>query len=199
MPRQAREIVRGEYYHILTRGNNRRQLFYAEGDFEYYLQALLKYRLKYEVSVYHYCLMSNHVHLLMRSETADDGIPRLMHDLQTSYALYFLKRNGVTGHIFENRYKDFRIDKDAYLLECGRYIERNPVRAGMVKDAGEYVWSSYRHYGEGKKDSVLSPDPLYESLGHDETERQREYRRYVMTHRAYEDVVDRFFDERALM
>ena len=133
MPRKARAIHQGEYYHILSRGNNKQALFYDASDFEYYLRTLLHYLHKYDVSLYHYCLMTNHLHLLMKSESQDAAISRLMHGVQMVYARYFKKRNRATGHVFEDRFKHFLIESDSYLLECGRYIERNPVRARMVR------------------------------------------------------------------
>ena len=199
MPRQPRQILSGEYYHILARGNNRQWLFRESEDFECYLRMLLKYGHRCNVSIYHYCLMNNHVHLLMKSRQEPQGITRFMHGLQTAYAVYMRKRYDVTGHVFENRFKNYRIDNDSYLLECGRYIERNPVRAGMVKDAADYPWSSFAYYSQAKTDPILSSNPLYEALGNHPGERQESYRQYVMLPRAYEGIMDRFFDEHVLL
>ncbi len=199
MSRKPRDIHEGEYYHVLTRGNNRQWLFRKEEDFAFYLRTLQRYSQKFNVSVFHYCLMTNHIHLLMKSEILDEGITRLMHGLQTVYAAYYKRKQGTTGHVFENRFKHFHIEDDAYLLECGRYIERNPVRAGIVQRAEDYAWSSFRYYAESVPDTIVTPDPLYTELGRTERERQDEYRKYVETPRPYEKILDKYFDERVLI
>lgn len=199
MPRQPRQISQGEYYHILSRGNNRQTLFLEDADLSFYLQALLRYTRKYEVSVFHYCLMQNHTHFLMAAKVFDEGITQLMRALQTSYAVYFKKKYATSGHVFENRFRDFHIENESYLMECGRYIERNPVRAGIVKRPADYRWSSYRPYAMGIEDLLLTFDPCYLALGLTEKERQSQYREYVETPRAYETIIDRYFEERVLV
>jgi len=199
MPRKPREIRQDEYYHILSRGNNRQKLFYEPKDYAVFLRLLKRYINRHSVLLYHYCLMTNHVHLLMRSDKSHLGITKTMHGLQTAYASYFKKCRQATGHVFENRFRDFHIDSEAYLLECGRYIERNPVRAKMVAHPEFYPWSSYRHYAGGIKNPLLSPNPMYEALGRSLQDRRRVYRDYVKTIRAYEVLVDRYLDERVLI
>jgi putative transposase len=199
MSRQARQIRAGEYYHIVARGNNRQPVFRDPDDFEFYFKMLYRYSRRYQILVYHYCLMNNHVHLLMKSESSDSGISRMMHGVQTVYALHFTKRYEISGHIFQNRFKDCHIHSEAYLLECGRYIERNPVRAGIVTQAGNYAWSSYRYYGLGRPDILLSENPLYPSMHTDHRLRQATYRKFIRTSRAYEDLVDQFFDQHVLI
>lgn len=189
----------GEYYHVLSRGNNRQALFNGKNDFLFYLDGLGRYQLKYRISLFHYCLMTNHVHLLIRSHDADDSITKFMHGVQMSYARYFIKKHEATGHVFEDRFKHLHIDSEGYLLECGRYIERNPLRAGMVENLRDYPWSSYAFYGHGEVQDLLTPNPLYETMGATEKERQQAYREYLETPRPYERVVDRFFDERILI
>ncbi len=199
MPRKPRSIFAAEYYHIISRGNDRQKLFRQEADFTFYLNQLEKYKNKFGVTLIHYCLMTNHVHALMRCQDSNKGITRMMHGLQMVYAKYFKKIYHKTGHVFEDRFKHFHIESDAYLLECGRYIERNPVRAGMVKTAGDYPWSSYRAYGYGEKNSLITENILYQTLGNDESSRQEAYRNYVQPERAYEALVDKYFNERVLV
>jgi len=196
MPRRARQIVRGEIYHIINRGNNRQEIFRHPEDYEFYLSLLGRYSKKYSVSIFHYCLMPNHTHLLVKGESSDEGVTYSMHGLQTAYAIYYQKRWEKTGHVFENRFRSFLIDKDAYLLECGRYIERNPVRARIVDQPELYLWSSFRYYGLGITDSLITPNPLYCDMGQNEDGRRIRYAQYVKTPRAYETIVDEYFEER---
>lgn len=160
---------------------------------------LAKYTSKYEVSLYHYCLMSNHVHMLMRGSSANQGITQCMHGILTAYAIYAQKKYSLSGHIFENRFKHVHIDSDSYLLECGRYIECNPVRAGLVSHAADYEWSSYRHYALQRIDDAVTWNPLFFNLGPTAKERADRYRNYVETKRAYEELLDRYFDEKVLV
>ena len=199
MPRSARQIFQGEYYHILSRGNNRQRLFEEEGDFRFFLERLLKYRQKHSVSIFHYCLMPNHIHLLMRSEASEKGITRLMHGLQTAYAAYYQKRHTFTGHVFENRFRSLWIKKESYLLECARYIERNPVRAKLVHQPEDYSWSSFSSYAFGAPNPLITPNPLYLEMDSAERGRRTQYQRYVKQARPYEEVVDEYFEERVLM
>lgn len=199
MPRKARNIYQGEYYHIISRGNARQVLFREEEDFKYFLQHMVKYKEKFRVSMFHYCLMSNHVHMLMRSDADNEGITRLMHGVQMVYARYFKMKRRKTGHVFEDRFKHFHIQSEAYLLECGRYIERNPLRAGIVKRVGEYPWSSYGYYAYKKRDNLLTENVLFQGLGVTGEDRQAAYRHYVETPRAYENIIDQYFEERVLI
>lgn len=112
------------------------------------------------------------------------------------YAKYFARKHEATGHVFEDRFKTWHINNDAYLLECGRYIERNPVRAKMVKDPAHYPWSSYGHYAYGKSRLRINANPLFDGLGASEAARQVAYRKYVETPRAYEAILDSYFFEK---
>lgn len=199
MPRKARSIHKGEYYHIISRGNNRQLLFRGTEDFQFYLALFLRYKQKFKVSLIHYCLMSNHTHMLMKCEETANGITKTMHGVQMVYARYYKKKYRRTGHVFEDRFKHFHIETEAHLLECGRYIERNPVRAEMVKEASEYPWSSYRYYGLRKANDLLTENPLYSGLGTIDEERRKTYQAYVQTTRAYESIVDQYFKERVLV
>src|SRR3989338_5310400 len=133
--------------------------------------------------------MSNHIHLLVKNESAGEGISKMMQGLGMVYARYYKKNRRRTGHVFEDRFKHVWIETDAYLLECGRYIERNPVRSKMVESAADYKWSSYRHYGYGEGNFLITSNLLYEGLGKSSLERQLAYRSYVQTPRAYELIV----------
>ena len=144
MPRTARIAPQEYVYHVLTRGNNKQDIFVDEEDFKKYIDILWKYKAKYLYKLYYYVLMTNHVHLVI--ETAEDGgnLSQIMKGINLSYAQHYKKKYKYTGHFWQDRFKSIIISKDKYLLACGSYVELNPVRAGMVKDPKDYSWSSYR-------------------------------------------------------
>jgi len=186
MARQPRAISRIGYYHVVSRGNNHREIFEKEVDFQVYCHLLEKYCSRSYMDLYHYCLMGNHVHLVLRADI-QERLSRFMHDMQRSFFLYKQKQDKLSGHLWESRFHSSPIEDESYLLECGRYIERNPVRAGLVEDPGEHPWSSYRFYAYGEQDSLVAPSPLYEGFGKSQGERQQLYQSYVKTPRPYEN------------
>lgn len=192
MPTQARVIYDGAVCHIIQRGNNRQRIFKEEGDYEKFLSLIVKYRSKYGFDIYNYCLMSNHLHLLMKVTIGKD-LPKLMQGVFQSFRFYYRKRYKYTGYLYQGRYKNKAIKTDEYLLECARYIERNPLRAGIVKDLSQYRWSSYYRYAYGIKNDIVAENPIYATLGRSAIERQKAYREYVLTERIYEDILDREF------
>ncbi len=111
-----------------------------------------------------------------------------------SYANYYKRAHQHSGHLWQGRFKSFHIDEDGYLLECGRYIERNPVRAKMVKDPAEWSWSSHRHYALGELNDVIDDHDLYLDLGETSEERQKTYGAYLLSERPYEALIDKQFD-----
>lgn len=189
MPRKPRQLVDGGYYHLIARGNNRLFLFAVPQGFAMFTQLLAQAKAKYPWKLLHYCLMTNHLHLLGRIEHGSD-LPKLMQFLLFEYSRWYRKATGYTGHLWQGRYKSPLIDRDSYLLECGRYIERNPVRAGLVEQAEDYPWSSYRYYASGAPDPVVDPDPLYAPLGPEAAIRQQRYREFVRLDGPYDKVVD---------
>ena len=193
MPRKPRILVKGGYYHILTRGNDRRKLFRYKQDYRYFLEIVRKYLAKFQISIIHYCLMPNHLHLLIQAHEAGD-LPKFMQGVLQVYADYFRKKYGSVGFVFQNRYKSFLIDSEAYLLECGRYIERNPLRAGLTDELLNYPWSSFSFYAVGKPNNVIKlMDPLYSNLVKTEKECQQYYQNYVYKERPYDLIVDKAF------
>ncbi len=117
----------GDIYHVINRGNNRMRLFHTDADFIFFLDLLKQYKALFPIVLYHYCLMSNHVHFLMKTIQGSD-LSRLMQGINQSYSNYYKRTYQHMGHIWQGRYKSFKITKDSYLLECGRYIERNPLK-----------------------------------------------------------------------
>jgi len=179
MPRTARIAPDEHVYHILTRGNNRQDVFKDEGDYRKYIEILQRYKGKYKFRLYHYALMRNHIHLVL--ETTDKGgrLSEIMKGISLSYAQYFKSRYRHVGHFWQDRYKSILISKDDYLLACGSYVELNPVRAKVVEDPKEYRWSSYNLYAYGKKDDIVDEHPIYEELSRDEIGRREKYREFV--------------------
>lgn len=152
MARKPRIQFEGAFYHIIIRGNQRQDIFLDETDRGQYLERLHRYRNKCGFILYAYVLMSNHVHLLI--ETPNDPISRIMQMINFTYTQYFNRKYGKVGHLFQGRYKSYLCDKDSYLLSLVRYIHNNPVRAGLVKDAGAYEWSSHGDYLQRTKGIV---------------------------------------------
>jgi putative transposase len=134
--------------------------------------------------------MPNHIHLLIRITNGNE-LPRLLQSINQGYARYYKNSYGLVGNLFQGRYKGMLIERDEYLLECARYIERNPLRAGMVNDPSSYHWSSCKYYTKGKIDDIITSNFLYETLSSDRDERARLYEQYLLQERPYEKLVDR--------
>jgi putative transposase len=193
MPRKARCLTNMGYYHILNRGNDKKEIFRYKEDYERFLDILKIYLAKFQINVFHYCLMPNHFHLLIQVIEAQD-LPKFMQAILQVYASYFRKKYGSTGYTFQNRYKSFFINKESYLLECSRYIERNPLRAKIIHDLDEYPWNSLAFYTKGiDNDIINATNPCYLTLSESKRERQQRFRDYVLQERPYEKIVDEFF------
>lgn len=176
MPRQKRQFLPGIPLHLIQRGHNRQPCFFAERDYRIYLSKLNEYRHKYNIAIHSYVLMTNHVHLLLTP--ADMQGPSLMlQALGRYYVRYINSTYGRTGTLWEGRFKASLIESDAYFLAVSRYVELNPVRAGMVPVPGAYPWSSYQTNAHGKANALLTPHELYKSLGSTRALRLRAYRR----------------------
>lgn len=144
MARKPRIEFPHAFYHVIARGNQRQKVFWKNEDYEDYLSRLKLYRDKFDFAIYAYCLMPNHVHLLI--ETGDVPLSKIMQSLQFSYTQSFNRRHKKVGHLFQGRYKAIVCDKDAYLLELIRYIHLNPARSKLVNKPQEYRWSSHWEY-----------------------------------------------------
>jgi len=178
MPHTLRVSFAGGLFHVTTRGNNRERVFYDDGDYEKFKALLRKYREKHNFKLYAYSLMPNHVHLLIETTTTA-SISTIMHALNMSYAKYFNARHGRVGHVWQGRFHSSIIDSENYFLEVMRYMDLNPVRAGMCEKPDQYEWSSHRHFALGKHDDLVDSHELYDNLGEDARGRQKEYRKYV--------------------
>ncbi len=175
MPRRPRVILPNVPQHIIQRGNNRQACFYADEDYQIYLQWLKEYADKTECNIHAYVLMTNHVHLLVTTEKAE-AIGVMMKALGQRYVQYINKMYKRSGTLWEGRYKSCPTQAETYLLACQRYIELNPVRANMVSHPAEYKWSSYAVNAQGAESKIIIPHPLYLALGMDAASRQAAYR-----------------------
>ncbi|MDP3093651.1 MAG: transposase [bacterium] len=180
MPRLPRFLLFQSCYHIITRGNNKNVIFREKEDYLYFLNLIKKYKKEHPFDLYHYCLMPNHVHLLIQTNKSTD-FSVLMKKLNLSYYHYFRKKYGWTGHFWQNRFKNKPVGKDEYFIQCGKYIELNPVRANITKKPQEYPYSSYGYYAQGKENELLTDDSFYQGLGKDKKERQINYQKLTIS------------------
>ena len=172
---------------------HRRRLFRYKYDYELFLDITATYLKQYKVYILHYCLMSNHLHFLMKAEIAAD-VPKFMQVVLQVYAVNYRKKYKSTGFIFQNRYKSRLIDNDAYLLECARYIERNPLRAKIVEEASQYPWSSFSYYAKGTVDKIITlTNPLFLDMAATLEECRDAYLRFIAQERPYDTIVDKAF------
>lgn len=175
MARKQRVSTAGVPEHIIQRGNNRQVIFGCEEDMQAYVAWLKTYSKKYKVSIHAWVLMTNHVHLLCTPSTVS-GISQMMQSLGRMYVTYFNRSYQRSGTLWEGRFKSCLVQEETYLLQVYRYIELNPVRAGMVNEPADYYWSSYQCNALGKKSELLTPHSLYTRLGANQQERQSSYR-----------------------
>lgn len=175
MPRKPRFVIPGVAQHVIQRGHNREPCFYSEDDYLRYLDDLQQAAEQNQVAIHAYVLMTNHVHLLV-TPAQTHSIAHMMQDTGRKFVRYINKRYKRTGSLWEGRYKASLIDSERYLLTCMRYIEMNPVRAGMVDHPGAYRWSSYHLNADFKKNTKLTQHPVYQRLGEGLAQQQYAYR-----------------------
>ena len=150
--RKPRLEYPGALYHVIARGNQRQNVFKEDGDYVKYLSLLGGHLEGRRFNLYAYCLMTNHVHLLVE-QGSEYPLSKYMQRLQSAYTNYFNHKYGKSGHLFQGRYKAILVDRDGYLLELVRYIHQNPQRAN-IKDAGRYAWMSHWQYLGKEKESL---------------------------------------------
>jgi putative transposase len=178
MPRMARVVLPTYPHHVVQRGHNRQAVFADSGDFERYLATLTELKGVFGIKVYAWCLMTNHVHLLLEPSTAT-GLAFLMKRLAGRHALHRNRVEKRSGALWEGRYKSSLVQNDRHLLACCRYIELNPVRARIVAAAEDYPWSSCRARLGYTKSAALDLDPVYQEFGTDESTRRQRYRAFL--------------------
>lgn len=175
MPRKPRISPVDVPQHIIVRGNNRQVCFADADDMAFYLGYLKKYSEKNGLEVHAWVLMTNHMHLLCTPKF-EKSVSKTMQDMGRMYVLYFNKKYKRTGTLWEGRYKSSLIQAENYLLSVYRYIELNPVRAGMIDDPANYPFSSYQINALGKKSKLCTPHKKYIELGVTNQERQESYK-----------------------
>lgn len=175
MARCKRLVLPAVPLHVIQRGNNRSACFAGMGDYLVYLSLLREYAAESACQIHAYVLMSNHVHLLL-SPGHRTGPSMLMQRLGQHYVQYFNRRHQRSGTLWEGRFRSCLVDNEQYLLTCQRYIELNPVRAGMVETPEAYPWSSYRANALGADDALLTPHVVYAGLGRHDADRRAAYR-----------------------
>lgn len=172
MARRPRIFAPGLLYHVIVRGNHRQRTFRTAADYEAYLERLVTYRRKYGIRIYAYCLMPNHVHLLL--ETAQAPLARFMQGLQQSYTQYFNRVHRKVGHLFQGRYQALVCERERYLLALLCYIHLNPVRAKLVRQPEQYRYSGHASYLRGQPTDILDPALVLSVLGG-----RSAYRRFI--------------------
>lgn len=159
MPSGPRLLIRNACYHIIARGNQKQKVFFDTKDYTKYLLFLRKYKRKFDFKIYGFCLMPNHIHIVGEPQE-NSQLSKFMQSLSRAYTAHFNNRYNKVGHLWQGRYKSKVIVKDNYLIDCIHYIELNPVRANLVKSAGEYLWSSHQERITEKNATIKLLDQL---------------------------------------
>ncbi len=192
MPRIARITFDNALLHIFNRGNAKQPVFHDDEDFEHFLYILAHYKDKYGFKMYHLCPMPNHFHFEWEIAQAKILSPA-MHDITQTYTRHHHQKYQTVGYLWQGRFKNMVVDKGDYQLLLGGYIERNPVRAGLVERPEDWKWSSYRFYAFGepmrfwikvggvrKCVDLIDEDPIYQGFGQSAAERQKVYRGFIL-------------------
>ena len=151
MPRAARKVSSTKVYHVILRGNDKQDLFFEEEDYKKFIKEIKNTKEKYGYELYAYCLMTNHVHLIIYDK--NDMLSKIMQSLEVIYSSYFSKKYEKIGHLFQNRFLSKTVEERKYLMQVCRYIHQNPVKAGISK-IDNYKWSSYQEYTSNKEKLV---------------------------------------------
>lgn len=186
MPRQMRKLSKSRVYHVIIRGNERKKIFLDDGDRTRFINILWNKKKEKNFALYAYCLMDNHVHLIIGE--GDEAISRIMQGINTSYAYYFNRKYQRTGHLFQDRFKSEVIENDNYLLAAIRYVHNNPVKAKVVTDPSAYKWSSYNDYltGDDLGNEGIEKEMILDMFSADRTRAVELFIDY--TNRSNEDV-----------
>lgn len=190
MPRKKREESPTGVYHWIVRGMNKKELFHEPKDFERFKDLLVEHKKACSVLVYHYCLMTNHVHLLVRAGDLKQ-LAKFSHFVERRYAYYYCGKYKKPGSVFQRGYRSIAVDRDEYLLECGRYIERNPLKAKVVNLPEQYTYTSYRYYAHGEEDVLITDSPAFLGLSDLVKDRRKMYSEYVKENRLQEEMMAR--------
>ncbi len=187
MPTYARihQLQSSLLYHVYSRGHRREEIYHKAADYQCFIRMLIDYKKRFSFKVYHWVLMPNHYHLLMEINEPEN-LSKLMAGLSRSYTHYYHKTYRTCGYLWQGRYKMQPVQKEKYLLACGRYIERNPVRAKIVQKAADFGYSSAAFYCRGIIDEVTDQNPYFEGFGVGE-DRRRSYESFLANFNAGEE------------
>ena len=191
MARPLRITYPGAFYHITSRGNERKVVFKSKRDRERFLEYLGSATKRYDARIHAYCMMDTHYHLLL--ETPSGNLPQIMRHINGAYTIYFNVKRSRAGHLFQGRYKAILVDIDEYAKELSRYIHLNPVRAKSVQTPEEYDWSSYQFYiGMQKPAKWLYRDFILGYFGKRVSAAQKGYQKFVnaLVHQEYKSPLD---------
>lgn len=178
MARPLRIAYPGAYYHVTSRGNERKDVFKSRRDREKFLEYLASATERYGAAIHAYCLMSNHYHLLL--ETPEGNLSQVMRHINGAYTTYFNVKRKRAGHLFQGRFKAILVEADEYAAELSRYIHLNPVRAGMAENPKEYPWSSFQSYiGQSKGPDWLKTDFILGYFGKSKLDAGKKYGVFV--------------------
>lgn len=164
----------------MARGNERKTIFHRDNDMQRFLEILSDKMKNGEYILFAYCLMKNHIHLIIKAENED--ISRIMKRINVSYAIYYNKKYDKVGHVFQDRYKSEPIEDDNYLLGAIRYVHNNPVKANIVKNAKDYPWSSYNQYiSKDKSQNIVEADSILEFYSKDKNMAMKLFKEFTST------------------
>jgi putative transposase len=181
MSRLARkhQLADSLIYHVYNRGNGKSRIFHDEDDFHRFFDRLREYSADYCAKIYHWVFMLTHFHLVLELPEPE-RLPLFMAQWLGGYARYYIRKYESAGHVWQGRFCSQPIQKESYLLRCGRYVERNAMRAGMVVNPWDYRWSSCRVYATSVEDGLTSLNPFYRGFGITPEERKGAYRKWLM-------------------
>jgi len=187
MARPLRIEFDGAYYHVTSRGDERKEIFRTVADRQRFMEYLSSATTRYGAVIHCYCMMGNHYHLLL--QTPHGNLSQIMRHINGAYTTYYNVKRHHAGHLFQGRYKAIVVEADQYALELSRYVHLNPVRSGMVASPEDYRWSSYSSYaGIEQPPPWLDPNFVLEMFGTDSLVRQQRYREFV------EDLIGKEYD-----
>ncbi len=165
------------FYHVTTRGNEKKDIFKSRRDREKFLGYLQSATERYGAVIHAYCLMSNHYHLIL--ETPQGNLSQIMKHINSAYTTYYNIKRKRVGHLLQGRYKAIVVEADAYATELSRYLHLNPIRAGIVKKPEDYQWMSYRYYTKDTAPSWLFTGFILSYFGNKEEKAKEKYRQFV--------------------
>jgi len=158
MPRGPRLLIPNACYHIIHRGNQKQNVFSEAIDYEKYLRILLHYKRKFNFKLYAYCLMPNHIHLIIEVEKTSD-LAKIIQGVSLTYTIWFNKKYKKVGHLWQGRFKNMVVQKDKYFIHCLNYIEYNPIRANLTSSPVDYAWCSWKYRNLNQDSLLLNPPP----------------------------------------